>query len=136
MSSISLQTFIAIMRLTQSDNDGEALSAIRRANRCLQDLGTGWDQVISFPAQGVGACPQEIPPPEGMGGPVEPLLPPVLGNWRDAINWMASSKLGRTAEETAWLDRLALRQEAAGVRPVLEWEDAYRVIHIYEREAL
>lgn len=39
--------FVKVLLLTQSDNDGEALAAIRAANRMLSEAGVGWGGLIS-----------------------------------------------------------------------------------------
>lgn len=46
LESSKFTTFIATLRLTSSDNDGEALAAIRAANRLLAQFGGDWDALL------------------------------------------------------------------------------------------
>lgn len=39
--------FVKVLKLTESDNDAESLSAIRMANRMLRDAGVGWSGLVS-----------------------------------------------------------------------------------------
>lgn len=40
------ELLVKILNLTQSDSDGEALSAIRKANKALKDAGLTWDTAL------------------------------------------------------------------------------------------
>ena len=45
--ALNLQLFIKVMGMTGSDADGEALTAIRRANKMLEDAGERWDTLLA-----------------------------------------------------------------------------------------
>lgn len=47
MSKIDLEQLVKILNLTQSDADGEALTAIRLANKKIKEVGLSWDKLIS-----------------------------------------------------------------------------------------
>lgn len=47
----NINMMIRCLQITQSDNDGEALAALRKANMFRERLGLTWDQVISVPQQ-------------------------------------------------------------------------------------
>lgn len=43
---LKLEKFVKLMMLTQSDSDGEALNALRRANKLLKEAGQSWQEFI------------------------------------------------------------------------------------------
>lgn len=57
MSKIDLTQIIKILNLTQSDSDGEALTAIRMVNQKLKAAGMTWEKLFS--AQSPQATPQK-----------------------------------------------------------------------------
>lgn len=49
MSKIDLVQLVKILNLTQSDSDGEALSALRMANAKIKAAGLSWESLITPP---------------------------------------------------------------------------------------
>lgn len=47
---MNIELLIKVLNLTTSDNDGEALSAMRKANAILKTHGVLWDSVLKAPA--------------------------------------------------------------------------------------
>jgi hypothetical protein len=48
-SGLDRSRFIRILKLTDSPNDSEALSAVRRANALLHAAGLSWDRLVVLP---------------------------------------------------------------------------------------
>jgi hypothetical protein len=48
--TIDRERLIRLLRMTESNQDAEALNAIRRSNAMLRDSGMGWSDVIDRPA--------------------------------------------------------------------------------------
>lgn len=46
MKSTQFEQFIKLMQLASSDNDAEALAALRRAQRTLADAGFTWEMIL------------------------------------------------------------------------------------------
>jgi hypothetical protein len=44
---LKLETFVKLMMMTTSDKDGEALTAIRKANLLLKAEGKNWEELIT-----------------------------------------------------------------------------------------
>lgn len=51
MNEIDIQFLIKLLNLTTSDNDHEALSAMRKANALLKDHGKTWNNMYHVPIQ-------------------------------------------------------------------------------------
>jgi hypothetical protein len=49
--TIDRERLIRLLRMTESNQDAEALNAIRRSNAMLRDSGMGWSDVIDRPVQ-------------------------------------------------------------------------------------
>lgn len=47
---MNIELLIKVLNLTTSENDGEALSAMRKANAILKTHGVLWDSVVKAPA--------------------------------------------------------------------------------------
>jgi hypothetical protein len=41
------ELLIKLLRMTESDNDGEALTALRKANRFMKDAGWDWEKLVN-----------------------------------------------------------------------------------------
>ncbi len=60
-------TFIKIMMMTTSNSDGEALTAIRRANKILADAKTSWAELLdAVQADQSYRVPPSTPTPKKM----------------------------------------------------------------------
>lgn len=59
-------TFVKLMMMTTSDNDGEALTAIRKANAALRAAGLNWQDLLGSH----GRAPPPPPRPEPKWGDV------------------------------------------------------------------
>ena len=102
--------FLRILSLTDSPNDSEALSAVRRANALLHAAGLSWDKLIVVP-----------PPPDAEPKPAEESEDPL---WADAWmffpgNWPSDPMMPlgkRNAEAHA-----RLRSIASWLRSVASW---------------
>src|SRR6516164_11568205 len=86
------QLLLKLLKMTTSDNDGECLVSIRKANGVLRDAGWDWDRllsgkirVIGDPFNGVaapinrGAGDRRPPPPPAYGAPQTSRTNPATG---------------------------------------------------------
>jgi len=95
MPILDRSRFLRILNLTDSPNDSEALSAVRRANALLHAAGLSWEKLIVVP-----------PPPDAEPKPAEESEDPL---WADAWmffpgNWPSDPMMPlgkRNAEEQA-----------------------------------
>jgi hypothetical protein len=107
MPGLDRSRFIRILKLTNSANDSEALTAVRRANALLQAAGLSWDGLVILP-------PPPDPEPQATQDGRDPF-------WADASMFFPAPSdpmmpLGRrTAAEQAHarLRRAALRLRVA-----------------------
>lgn len=66
--SLDRERLLKLLRLTESDADGEALNAVRMANRMLKSAGKSWDEVLigvttpSASARSYGSPDYRTPP--------------------------------------------------------------------------
>jgi hypothetical protein len=97
------------LRLTASPHDGEALSAVRQANKMLGDAGLEWSQVV--------ATPHEEPKPLSRA----PVMfrgvstSPPLGTWAETAEYLLSAcPLPRDKMLGRGLSNLVIRLRAGG----------------------
>lgn len=68
-----------VLALTQSDNDAEAIAAIRRANEIIKSEGLQWSDLLTATVNTVNITLQRAPVQPGDFGPVqEEWIPPHL----------------------------------------------------------
>src|SRR5262245_28715516 len=111
MPILNRSRFLRILSLTDSPNDAEALSAVRRANALLHAAGLSWEKLIV------------VPPPDAEPKPAKESEDPL---WADAWmffpgNWPSDPMMPlgkRNAKERA---RARLRSIASRLRSVASW---------------
>lgn len=86
---IDRQRLIKLMMMTTSTNDGEALTAVRKANAMLKVEGSDWSKFLSSPSSiGLDRRPQQPPPrppmkPTGRGTTDTHKYPPPKDRFTD-----------------------------------------------------
>lgn len=65
--ALDMKRFIAIMGMTGSAGDGEALNAVRKANEMLRAAGKTWSDVLSAPTAAAFGTPDYRTPPSRRG---------------------------------------------------------------------
>ncbi len=75
-TSLNLELLIKLLKLTTSPNDGEALSAIRRANVQLSKVGGDWDALLRSRVTLIADPFVDIPVPQQHAWTPPPSAPP------------------------------------------------------------
>lgn len=55
------ERLVKLLMMTTSDKDGEALVAVRKANKLLRQLGVNWQELLALPL--IEDEPEPKPPP-------------------------------------------------------------------------
>lgn len=124
-----------ILELLGSPVDGEALAAARAASRLLKQHWLEWSDVLREPEpiQRVGA--HQIWPEDDTSAEAVALEPPIGGTWLQTLRRLCAERAGLTPSENRWLDRLCARQATYANRPAISYDEAARVIDVYNRWA-
>ncbi len=138
MADLDLKLLARILGRMQSTHDNETLIAARAATRMVREAGLSWDEVVRSDRQPPDADP--IGASQVIEHPTRgPLAPPVGRQWQDTLQWLCERRAGRTSMENALLDSLARklgRQKGIVDKPWIRYEEAAKVVEIYEATAI
>lgn len=125
-SVLDRRKLAAVLALTTSATDGEALAAVRAANRMLAAAGVTWADVLAD-----AGCP--FVAPERPDAPVYSplgvaLYPPIGGRWLETIDYLLLVlQHAGNLRDAHWLRTLPTRLSA---RP-LRYDEASRLVELH-----